>query len=305
MGLSPPQTYVHPEGRTTVLPHLLEYLPHSLNQENLINIPPSSSTTVLVSYPPSLPAPSSHPWAVGILDLSRPNETEFFFWCSEEKVHILDENEQAQAERFREAYGLLDSMISFIAETYPDKVSLFLGSLHASFVQFFPPDRIHRLSEPWAKLIFTPETLPPVTPASESLAARYIFEKIHDPDLDDVIATSTVQRQKPTLARLSSTGAYPTGSPTNAARAWCFTAVEGSVSTLYVRPEERGRGLGKIVMRQELEKGFKKRRFVSADVSLTNKQSAGVSASLGARKMWETVWMEVCLEGFRREQGTW
>ncbi|KAA1472835.1 hypothetical protein DENSPDRAFT_881563 [Dentipellis sp. KUC8613] len=301
MSATPAQAYVHPDPHTTVLPHVLTHLPHALHQENLINIPPSSLTIVLASYPPSVTSPPSHPWAVGILDLSRPNEAEFFFWCSEENRHIPDEGGKAKIDRFRGAYSLLEPMLTFVAERHPDKKTLQIGSLNVFIVPFLNKERVHRITEIWAKLIFSKNALPPLLPASQARAQQYIFEKVHPSDLDDVLATSTVERKRLTLARLSSTGAYPIGSPTSAAHAWCFTTVEGSVSTLYVRPKERGRGLGTIVMRQELEKGFKKRKFVSADVSLMNEKSAALCASLGARKMWETVWVWVNLDGFRRK----
>ena len=75
-------------------------------------------------------------------------------------------------------------------------------------------------------------------------------------DLNDVVETSTVVRIKASLAAASSTGAYLASSEDRRAQVWCFKSREGAISSVYVRPEVRGMGLGKETMRKGLEKGF-------------------------------------------------
>src|SRR5882762_6171211 len=132
-----PQAFLHPDAVHTVLPHLQKCLPEAINQEYMILHGPLVPTT-LVSFPPGDRPPTSEPWAVGGLDLSRPMETEFWFWSSAEAARVEDEDEAARALRFEAAYPQLHAMLAFIHNKYPDKELLFLGSIHASFVPCLP-----------------------------------------------------------------------------------------------------------------------------------------------------------------------
>jgi hypothetical protein len=58
--------------------------------------------------------------------------------------------------------------------------------------------------------------------------------------LDEVVQTSTVPRNKATLARAPITGAYLRSSEERRAQAWCFISRQGDISSVYVRPEARG-----------------------------------------------------------------
>ncbi|KAI0048286.1 hypothetical protein FA95DRAFT_1558177 [Auriscalpium vulgare] len=218
-----------------------------------------------------------------------------WFWSSVEDRGGVEEENGGNA-HFRLAYSLLFATLVFLGQRYPDKTAFFIGSLHASFASHIPATALDYLSDNYAKLIFTQSALPiPSIHATED----YVFRTIDVADLGDVVATSSIPRAAAVLGRISNTAAYLASSPAAAAQAWCFTSSEGSMSTLFVRPEKRGSGLGKETMRRELEKGFAERRFISAEVSLRNVRSMAVCAGLGAKKMWEVVWVTVKLDEFR------
>lgn len=314
-----PRIYIHPDARDTVLPHLLPHLPWSLNQEYLIVHPASSSSLVLASFAPTTAPPDSEPWSVAILDLSRPGEVELWFWSSVEFEPSHPEPNDVDPSlgnaRFAEAYRLLHSTLSFIAHLYPSKQILSVGSLNIHYLPHIPPDVLQRLTEPYVKLLFTRDTVAPVTKAHE---ARYIWRTLAEEDLDEVVSTSAVKRVVATLAKLSNTGAYPRSSPTaKGPDAWCFTTIEGSIGTLYVRPEVRRTGLGKAVMRVELMKIFDgvgadecdgterwKRDYVSVDIAEDNIASMGVCKGLGAKcwRGWTCVWLGIYLDKFRQPE---
>jgi len=288
------QTFLHPDAVHTVLPHLQKCLPEAINQEYLI-LHGLQVLITLASFPPGDRPPMSEPWAVGTLDLSRPMETEFWFWSSAETARVEDEDEPSQALRFEAAYPQLHAMFAFIHNEYPDKELLFVGSLHASFVPYLPK-RVNYISGLYAMMVFTPDALPPMSDAMKKLAERYDFRTVEDADLDRVIATSFTPRKRSTLRTLSSTGVYVM-SRNEQAHAWGFTSKDGTITSLYVTPEERGKGLAKLMMRQELEKNFQTRRFVAAHVK-ENEPSRHVCESLDATKICDTVWLRLYLDEF-------
>lgn len=309
------QIFVHPEARKTVLPHLLSYLPSPVNQEYLIIHPISSSSLVLVSFPPGSVPTTTDPWSVAVLDITRPGETELWFWSSiEHDPEHEDVDPAMQHTLFAQGYQLLQSTIAFVARLHPTKEILAIGSLNELYVPHIPTNIIQRLPEPYTKLVFTPENVPAAAP---DLDEKYLWKPLRVEDLDQVVATSAVKRFAATLAKLPCTGAYPRDGD-QTPHAWCFTSVEGTMGSLYVRPDARRAGLGKAVMRVELMKNFEgeessaedeakqegeekwKRRFVVADVHEGNVASTRVCDGLGGRRWrgWKCVWMGVYLESF-------
>ena len=283
--------HVHSEPKSTVLPYLNgDYLPTALNQQFTIIKPPAESSLVIASFAPPDDPPVDKPWAVGVTDFTRKGEAEFWFWSSIEASDDID-----NPERLEEAYALLRSMIALIAENVKDKKTLAIGSLHPSFHQFIPKHSLRRTSHAYTKFVFTPNGLP-----KKVESEIYDLRDVSDADLEQVVTTSTISRTVDTLRQSSSTGAYlrnPTTLDTGA-HAWCFTAREGTISSLFVRGELRGKGPAKLVMRKELEKAFEVRGFVCADVEETNVSSVGVCQSLGASRLCKAIWVDIDLESF-------
>lgn len=74
---------------------------------------------------------------------------------------------------------------------------------------------------------------------------------------------------------------------------------QGNLTSVYVRPEARGMGLGKETVRKELEKEFVHRKFVVAHVLPTNTASLRMCQSLGARRVFDVAWVTILMNQYR------
>jgi len=283
------EVYIHPDA-TSVVPHLKAHLPHASVELYVVEVPPAPDSIVLTTFPPSESPPKSRGWAIGVLGITGMPETEFWFWSSVEGSPSTNCDEDEE-ERFRMAYTQYEQMLRFIGRMYPEKKTLLVGSLHSRIASYIPISSRADHYSTWTTLVFSKGLLLPLDPRSQNIESTYTFKTLAVEDLDEVIQTSTVPRVKTTLAAASNTGAYLTSSEERRAQAWCFTSREGSISTVYVRPELRGMGLGKEIVRKELEKEFVHLKFVIAHASPTNSASLRLCQSLGARKGWDVVWI--------------
>ncbi|KAI0001369.1 hypothetical protein BJV74DRAFT_898052 [Russula compacta] len=290
--------YIHPDATSSVLPHLKVHLPYTSTELYVVEVPPAPDSTVLATFPPTESPPHSKAWAIGVLGITGRPETEFWFWSSAEGVPTTNGDEEGE-ETFRMAYAQLQQMLKFISAMYPEKETLLVGSLHSRIASHIPTSSTNRLSPIWTKLAFSKDFLSPPSSQSQSIRSRYTFKGLAVEDLDEVIQTSTIPRSKTTLAAVSNTGAYLVSSEERRAQAWCFISREGAISSVYVRPEARGMGLGKETVRKELEKAFVQRHFVMVDVLSTNTASLRLCQSLGARRGWNVVWVSVRMNQFR------
>ncbi|VDC00071.1 unnamed protein product [Peniophora sp. CBMAI 1063] len=300
---SSPAVFVHPDPQATVLPYLRQHLPSAVTQEYLTRNA-RAPYVVLASYAPSEYPPSDDIWSTAVLNPTCRNETGFWFWSSIEpplqgKTQTeLDTLRSPLAVQYKTAQLHLDAMLEHVAASYPEMNSLIVGNLHSVFTAFMKERRsTTRVSENWAKMIFTPESVPALStmlPESE-----YRFGQIEERHLDEVLSMSSVARGRATVLASPNTAIFSRS--TDEPLAWCFTSREGSVSTLYVRPEVRGRGLGKAAMRAELVRAFEKdgRPFGSVEVSLKNEASLRLNGSMGAKKSWEVIWATVDLDALR------
>jgi ribosomal protein S18 acetylase RimI-like enzyme len=188
--------------------------------------------------------------------------------------------------------------LKFISRKHPEKETLIVGSLHSTIASYIPISSRCHLST-WAKFAFSKDFLPPPSSYSQEFESKYIFKRMGMEDLDEVVQTSTVLRNKITLVRAPNTGAYLRSSEERRAQAWCFISRQGDISSVYVRPEARGMGLGKETVRKELEKEFVHRKFVDAHVSPTNTASLQLCQSLGARRVYDIAWVTVLMNRYR------
>lgn len=291
--------YIHPDAASSVLPHLKVHLPYASTELYVVEVPPAPDSTVLATFPPTESLPHSRAWAVGVLGITGRPETEFWFWSSAEGVPTTNGDEDGE-EPFRMAYAQLQQMLKFISDMYPEKETLLVGSLHSRIASHIPTSSRDRLSPIYTKLAFSKDFLSPPSSQSQSIVSRYTFKGLAVDDLDEVvqISTSTILRSKTTLAAASNTGAYLVSSEERRAQAWCFISRDGAISTVYVKPEARGMGLGKETVK-ELEKAFVHRHFVMVDVWSTNTASLRLCQSLGARRGWDVVWVSVRMNQFR------
>lgn len=113
------------------------------------------------------------------------------------------------------------------------------------------------------------------------------MSRVPESQIDLVIATSSIPRQAATL--LSQANVAILNSEGNLA-AWVYIGIDGSIATLYVLPEYRGKGFSTIVANEILKRlgegefedlGILGRAWVHADVKVGNVESEAVMRSLG------------------------
>jgi len=126
--------------------------------------------------------------------------------------------------------------------------------------------------------------------ARRPLPEGYTLGTVPKDQLEVVLSTSSIPRQASTMLMLPNVGLL------NVSRklvAWGYVGIDGGFTTLYVLPEERGKGLASYVaveLLQQLHRGdFKVIGFtgetgwVHSHVSASNEESAGVMRSLGGK----------------------
>jgi ribosomal protein S18 acetylase RimI-like enzyme len=286
--------YIHPDPTSSLVPHLKVHLPHASTELYVVQVPPAPDSTIFATFPPDESPADSEDWVVGVLGITGLPETEFWFWSSTEGRRTINVDEDRE-ECFRSACAQFGRMLKFISNMYPEKETLLVGSLHSRIASYLPISR----GLLWNKLVFSKDYLPPPDHCAQVIGSKYIFRRMADEDLDDVVQTSTVARNKTTLAAASNTGAYLASSDDEHVKAWCFVSREGAISSVYVRPEARGTGLGKETVRKELEKQFVHHKYVMIYVSSTNTASLRLCQLLGARWTWDVFWVNIQLSQFR------
>lgn len=288
--------YIHPDPTTSLIPHLKVHLPHASTELYVIQVPPAPDSTVFATFPPHESPPKSNDWAVGVLGITGlpVPETDFWFWSSTEETPAINVDEEG----FRSAYTQFERMLKLTCHLHPEKETLLVGSLHSRIASHIPISG-GQLSLIWNALVFSKDHLPPPDYHAQAVGSKYTFRSMAYDDLNDVIQTSTIARNKTTLAACPSTGAYFASSEDRCAQAWCFVSREGAISSVYVRPEARGIGLGKETVRKELEKAFVHQKYVMVHVSSANTASLKLCQSLGARRAWDVFWVRIQLSQFR------
>lgn len=126
----------------------------------------------------------------------------------------------------------------------------------------------------------------------------WTIARVPEDKLEIVIANSSIKRQKTTLMAIPSVCLLD---ERGEMAAWAFIGLDGSLCTLHVLEDYRGRGLAKLVARELLERYRKGEYFgtlglggenasgwVHAEVGEGNVGSEGVMKSLGATKKWRT-----------------
>jgi len=122
------------------------------------------------------------------------------------------------------------------------------------------------------------------------LPEGYTTERVPEDQLDIVLSTSSIPRQASTMMMLPNVGLL---NQVGKLVAWGYVGIDGGFTTLYVLPEERGKGLASYVaveLLQSLHRGsFKDMGYTGetgwaiSHVHAGNKESAGVMKSLGGR----------------------
>lgn len=163
----------------------------------------------------------------------------------------------------------------------------------------------------WDELIFSTSQVKEML-ASRKLPQGYELGKVPADEMELVTGTSKVKRQPETLLENHNV-AILYSTPGNPARkelvAWAYLSIDQSLTTLYVLPNHRGKGLAKIVagaVIRDLCDGFSSAEkkiqsdWCFAQVAADNVESQGVCRSLGARFHKRTVTLGFDLDAWAR-----
>ncbi|KAL1998040.1 hypothetical protein VTN02DRAFT_142 [Thermoascus thermophilus] len=225
----------------------------------------------------------------------------------------------------------------------PPPTAFLFGSLHtglltlltASRTAYSDPDAlpgvkiVRRDDPPYVKYLFRPEVYRTAAADAEhhhSLPPGYRF---HDrrgrfgilPHHHALVSSRThIPRSSLTLSRMPGVAVYYDGdtshreSPDEAEKeeeeempiAWAFLGYDGSLATLHVEPEHRGRGIGMQVSREAIRAGLRPGGIFRAaegekgedelghtDVLMTNRSSRRVMEKLGGEMAWTDTWAVV------------
>lgn len=139
--------------------------------------------------------------------------------------------------------------------------------------------------------LFPASTSTPSSPAEqENIPTGWRTSKVPEDNLDIVIENSSIKRHKDTLKQLESRCLI---NEKGEMVAWAFVGIDGSLCSMFVVEEFRGRGLARIVARVLLRAYYKGQKeggsgWVHAEVGEGNVASECVMKALGAVKSFRT-----------------
>lgn len=153
----------------------------------------------------------------------------------------------------------------------------------------------------WAGWVIKTSSLSTLKEKTPNLPAGFTVARVPKDQLDLVISTSTIPRQKATLLLQPNLGIL---NSSGALVAWGYVGIDGSIATLFVLEEYRGRGFAKYVAAEMVGRygrgdfkdlGYDGRTgWVHSDVKRGNEGSEGVMKALGGEVRWEAsyVWLD-------------
>jgi FR47-like protein len=282
---------------------------------------PERHTVLLANFPPIYSgAPqidSLGPITVSFVDRSRPNESQvaiFSTLCVQQTKELSKESRLILADQLREllrtihrlekSYGAADVK----PLNYPFTPILRSTASHKLIAETLVQDLA---VEPvyyheWDELIFSTREVKDIL-AFCKLPAGYEVGEVSPKDIDLVVGTSKVKREVATLLEnhnaailFTGSGSPETGPKSKEVVAWAYLSIDQSLTTLYVLPSHRGKGLAKIVagsVMRDLFDGFvvgeaeekTQSEWCLAQVAADNSESQGLCKSLGASLNKRTV----------------
>ncbi|RAO73321.1 uncharacterized protein BHQ10_009333 [Talaromyces amestolkiae] len=188
--------------------------------------------------------------------------------------------------------------------------SFLIGSLHTGLVkllttndsyrnaQFRPGLKVHRYDTlPYVKYIFAPDIFQTGSDEkSNPLPEGYFYgsEGLKAEHVDLVKSRTHIPRGRKTLLAIPSVVVYH-HSNAEVPIAWAFLAFDGSLATLHVEPEHRGKGIAATLSREIMRRGMgsgaygsnsKELGYTHADVARNNVASRKVMEKVGGGKGW-------------------
>ncbi|PSS10718.1 hypothetical protein M430DRAFT_36953 [Amorphotheca resinae ATCC 22711] len=313
-----PKFYVHDQSTAiqTFLPLLHPHLPFSNPIYNRLQAPhntPSRHCLFAATFPPpSSESPSSATGVYTILFADRSRHEESQIWIFNPIITSPSPLSQSQQDALT---SHLTSAILFLkgvtipeAPGWPFSPILRFACLHETI-----GSSLRKIAESRNAMPYITEwnawnvSTSAVSNSAESkpLPEGFTVARVPEDQLDIVLATSTIKRLPSTYLILPNVGLL---NQEGTLVAWCYVAIDGSIATLYVLPEYRGKGFASYVAKEllaRLSRGeFKdmgydgKSGWVHADVKAGNTPSEGVMKSLGASVSWTTSYMWVDSDKF-------
>ncbi|KAL8872131.1 MAG: hypothetical protein Q9198_007266 [Flavoplaca austrocitrina] len=166
-------------------------------------------------------------------------------------------------------------------------------------------------------------TSPPKPSSTSILPPGYTFDELNAQDLKTCVQRTDIPRTVATLATWRTACVRYIGEGKGEELiAWVFISSDGSLSSLFVEPCHREKGIARAVVRRLImmssvvQEGEKHREgtgngWVSSDVYLDNKGGRGVAMGVGGKEAWVCRWVgcdlarvrEVWLLEERRAEG--
>jgi ribosomal protein S18 acetylase RimI-like enzyme len=254
--------------------------------------------------PPSAPAPA---FAILFADRSRHHEAQVWLFNS---LCATAPPALSSTARDRLLHAHVAAAVAFLRDTpvpaapgWPFHPILRFACLHA-----VPAAALAALATAHAALAHRSEwdahaaSLDALPSARPPLPPRYAFGSVRDEhQLARVLAASTIPRLASSLRALPSAALFDAA---GAMVAWAYVAIDGSLATLYVRPEDRGKGLAAAVVWTLLVRlrdgefaayrgGNGGSNYVLADVGPENVASRKTLEKLGFKALWRSSYLWV------------
>ncbi|KAF2498633.1 hypothetical protein BU16DRAFT_524724 [Lophium mytilinum] len=179
---------------------------------------------------------------------------------------------------------------------------LTLGTLNSKLLPVLTERHLVReefpgLNAPCGKFILKVSSTPTPKPLPEGLR----WGEVRAQDIATVQAGTAIPRAAATLLQLKSLAVFPSNSEKPIA--WVFLGHDGSLSSLHVKPEFRGRGIAKSLasklfrdnVSNTAEDEENQDDWAHADVYQGNVQSESVCKSLGGKPWWTVYWVRLDL----------
>ncbi|KFY09039.1 hypothetical protein V492_05681 [Pseudogymnoascus sp. VKM F-4246] len=240
--------------QTVLISILREYLPHSNPIYNRILAPhnaPSRHCLFAATFPPSdSPNPSSTPT---ILFADRSRHTEGQIWLFNPLIALPSLSDSQSLILHAHA----KAVFAFFRNTpVPDAPGWpFLPLLKFACIHTYLADALAGIANPFNSVQrdtnWTHFNIPLAGPHSSPLPEGFKIAPVPTEQLRLVIETSEIPREAATLRALPSVAVL---AESGEMVAWAFVYVDGSLATLYVVPEQRGKGLAKAVAGELLGK---------------------------------------------------
>lgn len=201
---------------------------------------------------------------------------------------------------------------------YYEAPAMLFGSVHTGLFRllttndsylnptFRPGLKVHRYDAlPYVKYVFDPKIFQTSDGQSNSLPPGFYYGKdgLLPEHVELVRSRTHIPREPKTLLSMPSVVIYDESAPTPAQPiAWGFFSFEGSLATLHVEPEYRGKGLATILAKEVMRRGMKagpygsesdgaNRMYAFANVAKDNFASRKVMEKVGGKGWrWTVTW---------------